>query len=163
MPWNIELWPLPQVKVLVVQKDEIIKETLILDFSNFSTSSSPPFWIERVFISSYNVNIHQYQWIKFLIIKFIKRPLEYWLELEYWYSRLYQCQYPVMLQIIRKLTGNILIDHLVLSLFIVTRHCDDLHRLLSLDLLTAMGVLDALKNINISLTFYFYLSDLLSS
>ena len=41
-----------------VQKDEIRKETLIVDSS---TSSSPPFWTERVWISSFvNVNIYQY-------------------------------------------------------------------------------------------------------
>ena len=39
-------------------------------------------------------------------------------------------------------------DHLVLSLFIVIRHCDDLHRLLSLDLLTATVRFDALNELN---------------
>ena len=142
----IYLKSMEQGKVLVVQKDEIIKETLILDSSNFSKSSSPPFRTERVFISSCNANIHQYQSINFLIIKFIKRPLEYWLELEYWYSRLYQCQYPVTNH--KKVNRKYVNNHLVLCLFIYLSHCDDLHRLLSLDLLTATVRFDALNELN---------------
>ena len=39
-------------------------------------------------------------------------------------------------------------DHLVLCLFIYLSHCDDLHRLLSLDLLTATVRFDALNELN---------------
>ena len=108
-----------------------------------SASSSTTFWTDRVWISSFNINI-----IKYFRIYQVTSEEESDAEA--------LVPATVSVSVTCDVTNHVKVNsleifsnpHLVSGLFISLRHCDDLHRIWSVDLLTATVRFDALNESN---------------
>ena len=116
-----------------------------MDSSNLSASSSPPFWTETVWVSSFNVNIYKY-------LKIDQLTSEEESVAEAMLLATASASVPChVTNHMKDCSQEIFSDaHLVLGLFIYLGHCDALFRL---HLLTATVRFDALNDFSDSLSF----------
>ena len=114
-----------------------------MDSSNLSTSSSSPFWTDRVWISSFNVNIIKYFRI-YQVTSEEESDAEAFVPATLSVSVTCHVTNHVKVNSLEIFSN----PHLVLCLFIYLRHCDDLHKIWSVDPLTATVRFDALNEFN---------------